>query len=116
MMRIALSLSLFVALSGCTGMLLGGGSSSTRPMGSDTRTSAQLATDNAITATVRSRLAGDAAIGRYDLLVQTANRRVSLYGTVGSYADRDRAVQLTQAVDGVSSVDSRIRVDTRDGH
>lgn len=113
-------LALALAMSGCTGMLLGAGSSSsgsaagsTVSKGSATSSPAQLANDNAITAAVRNRLIGDATVGRYDLRVQTVNRRVTIYGTVDSYAARDQAVQLTHAVDGVTSVDNQIRVDTR---
>ncbi len=113
-------LALALALSGCTGMLLGGGNSSSgpaagsgAPRGGAASTPAQLASDNAITAAVRNRLIGDGTVGRYDLRVQTVNRRVTLSGTVDSYAARDQAVQLTHTVDGVTSVDNQIRVDTR---
>ncbi len=115
-----LALVLALALSGCTGMLLGAGNNSSAPAsgspgskGGATSSPAQLASDNAISAAVRNRLIGDGTVGRYDLRVQTTNRRVSLYGTVDNYAARDQAVQLTRAVDGVTSVDNQIRVDTR---
>jgi hyperosmotically inducible periplasmic protein len=116
-MRVMLLLALVLALSGCTGMLLGGGNSSSGsssgPRGGATSSPTQLASDNAITAAVRNRLIGDGTVGRYDLRVQTVNRRVTLFGTVDSYAARDQAVQLTRTVDGVTSVDNQIRVDTR---
>ncbi|HEX7720088.1 MAG TPA: BON domain-containing protein [Woeseiaceae bacterium] len=114
-MRVTLVLALVLALSGCTGMLLGSGSSSSGSSsgGGATSSPAQLASDSAITAAARNRLIGDGTVGRYDLRVQTVNRRVTLYGTVDSYSARDQAVQLTRAVDGVSSVDNQIRVDTR---
>lgn len=120
-MRVLLVLALALAVAGCTGMLLGAGSSSSGPAAGSkadnkraaTSSPAQLASDNALTAAVHNRLIGDSTVGRYDLRVQAANRRVTLYGTVDSYAARDQAVQLTRAVDGVMSVDNQIRVDTR---
>lgn len=113
---LAAALATCLALSSCTGMLLGGSSGgSGRPLGSDTRSTSQAAADNAISAEVRERLSGDNVVSRFPIRVQTVNRRVTLYGTVDSYAARDQAVRVAQGVQGVATVDNQIRVDTRAG-
>lgn len=111
--RLFAVVALAMTLSGCTAMLLGGGNGAGTRLGSDgqsSQSSTQVAKDNAITSTVRNRLSDDAVLGRYDLSVETANGRVVLHGTVGSYEARERAARLAGAVDGVQRVDSRIRV------
>lgn len=104
-----------LALSACTGMLLGGSSGSGRPLGSDTRNASQAATDNAISSEVRDRLSNDNIVSRFPLRVHTVNRRVTLSGTVDSYAARDQAVRIAKGVQGASTIDNQIRVDTRAG-
>jgi hyperosmotically inducible protein len=99
-----------LVLSGCTAMLLGGGNSDGTRLGGGSRSSTQMASDNAISSSVRNRLIDDAVLGRYDLRVETVNGRVILDGTVGSYEARERATRLAGAVEGVQRVDSRIRV------
>jgi len=113
---LAVVLTASLALPACTGMLLGGSSSgSSRPLGSDTRSSSQAATDNAISAEIRARLSNDNIVSRFPIRVQTVNRRVTLSGTVDSYAARDQAVRVAKAAQGVSTIDNQIRVDTRAG-
>jgi osmotically-inducible protein OsmY len=92
-------------------MLLGGGghNDATR-LGSDSRSSAQLATDRGITASVQRTLVDDSVLGQYDLQVETVNRRVILHGRVASYEARERAIRLAGDVEGVERVDSRLRV------
>lgn len=105
-----------LALSSCTGMLLGGSSGGTgRPLGGDTRGTSQVATDNAISGEIRDRLSNDNAVSRYPIRVHTVNRRVTLYGTVDSYGARDQAARVARSVQGVATIDNRIRVDTRAG-
>lgn len=101
-----------LALSGCAAMLLGGGNSDGTPLGRDTRSSAQVSTDSAITTAVRARLNDDSVLGQYGLRTETVNRIVTLHGTVGSYEARERAIRLAGSVEGVLRVASRIRVDS----
>lgn len=112
---LAAALAVSLTLSSCTGMLLGGSSGSGRPLGGDTRSSSQAATDNAISAEIRERLSHDNSVSRFPFRVNTVNRRVTLSGTVDSYAARDQAVRVAKGVAGVSMVDNQIRVDTRAG-
>lgn len=108
--RICVAAAFAFALSGCTAMLLGGGNSSGAGLGSDSRTSAQVASDRAITSSVHNRLIDDSVLGQYDLRVETVNGRVILHGTVGSYEARERAARLAGTVQGVQRVDSRLRI------
>jgi hyperosmotically inducible periplasmic protein len=109
-MRTWLLVACVLALSGCAAMLLGGGNSDGTQLGRDTRSQAQVSTDGAVTTAVRDRISGDSILGRYRLHVETFNNVVTLHGTVGSYDARDRAVRLARAVNGVTQVESRIRV------
>lgn len=110
-MRVLILTFLVLTLSGCTAMLLGGGGSDGRAE-RGVRTTAQMAIDGRITTDVRNALVDDPVLGRYNLSVQTFDNRVTLRGSVGGFRVRERAVALADAVDGVESVDNRIRVDT----
>jgi hyperosmotically inducible periplasmic protein len=102
-------LPLVVLLSGCTGMLLGGGNGGTAPAEGE-RTAAAVAADGDTTAAVRGRLAADPMLGQYRLGIETREGRVTLQGTVDTYSARSRAGMLAREVDGVVSVNNRIRV------
>lgn len=108
-MRLVL-LPMVLLLSGCTAMLLGGNGGA-QPAGGE-RTTAASAADSATTAAVRERLAADSMLGRYRLGIETWQGRVTLTGAVDTYAARSRAAALARQVDGVASVNNRIRVPT----
>lgn len=91
-------------------MLLGGGNSDGTRLGGESRSATQVSADRAINSAVRNRLLDDSVLGRYDLRIETVDRRVILYGTVGSYEARERAIRLAGTVEGVERVDSRLRV------
>lgn len=92
-------------------MLLGGGNSNGDRPARGARSEAQIATDAAITAAVREEFVTDSVLSQYDLSVQTFDHRVTLRGSVGSHGALERAVRLAGEVDGVDSVDNRVRVD-----
>jgi osmotically-inducible protein OsmY len=106
-MRAALTLILLLALSGCTALLIGGGGAG----GKDQRSTSQVSKDGATTATIRNRLAADAAVSAYNINVATYANRVTLRGTVGSGDARSRAERIAAGVDGVISVRNDIRVE-----
>ena len=95
-------------LSGCTGMMLGGGGSAGRPIGQDTRSSQALASDQRITAIIRNRIAIDAELDGQELSVETMRGVVTLRGAVDEYALRERAARLARDVDGVLRVSNQI--------
>jgi osmotically-inducible protein OsmY len=107
-MRVVI-LPLVLLLSGCTAMLLGGGNGGAHT-GQVERNSAEIATDSATSAAVRDRLASDSMLERYRLEVESRAGRVTLQGAVDTYSARSRAGALARQVDGVVSVNNRIRV------
>lgn len=101
-----------LALSACTSMLLGGGSSGERAAAAESRSSTQVASDNSISGAIRRRYSADADISRFAIGIRTTSGNVTLTGTVGSYPVRDKAVRIARDTDGVRRVDSRIVVNT----
>jgi len=68
------------------------------------------AEDVAITAKVNAALAGDPQLSALKIDVDTVDGRVNLSGFAPDAASRDRATQLTQAVNGVVGVDNKLEV------
>jgi len=102
----------FLAASGCTSMLLGGASSGESGRVADGRSDAQVAADNAISADIRRKLGADDLVREFAIGIRTADYVVTLSGTVGSFAARDRAVQIATGTPRVASVRNRIVVNT----
>ncbi len=98
------------AASGCTALMVGGGSSGGARHGEDAA-AVQASRDSGTTAAVRRRLGADSMLGGYDIGVTTSGSRVILRGTVGSYAARQRAADIAASVDAVVAVDNRIEVE-----
>lgn len=97
-----------IALGGCSAMMLGGGQSSGRPIGTDTRSSSDQAADRRITAIVRNRISYDDELGDEDIRIDTVAGVVSLKGSVSSYPQRDRAGRLARDVPDVRRVDNQL--------
>ena len=93
-------------------MLIGDASSGEPVVRADERTSSVLASDNAISASIRRQLSADALLRDFPIGIRTIDSKVTLTGTVGSYPARDRAVQIASGTDGVIGVDNRIMVNT----
>jgi hyperosmotically inducible periplasmic protein len=77
---------------------------------SSTDKMAAKAEDVAITAKVNAALAGDPKLSALKIDVDTMDGRVNLSGFAPDAASRDRATQLTQAVNGVVSVENKLEV------
>jgi hyperosmotically inducible periplasmic protein len=67
-------------------------------------------TDTAITAAVKTQLAGDADLKMLDIQVETQSGHTVLQGRVPDESARDRATRIASAVTGVSAVDNRLEV------
>ncbi len=111
-MRLLLAVLLVATLPACTSILLGEASTSERGLSTEARSSAQVAADNALAASIRRNLGADATVNQYDIGISTVDSNVTLSGTVGSFAARDRAVQIASDTDGVRGVTNRIVVNT----
>jgi osmotically-inducible protein OsmY len=110
---LALTLTLPV-LSGCTSMLVGsGGPSAGKPIGTDSRSSAEASQDARISTIIRNRFAADSGLAAARLQVVTSRRVVTLKGTVPDFEDRDRAERLARDVEGVVRVQNQVAVRSR---
>ncbi len=111
-MRVAVVALMIIALAGCTSMLLGNNSSGDMGTAVAERSSAQVAQDDAISASIRRQFSADSAVSQYPIGIRTIDRKVTLSGTVGSYQVRDRAVQIATNTMNVGSVNNRMIVNT----
>ena len=69
-----------------------------------------LLNDGAVTAKIKSKMALDDLVKARSIDVSTTNHVVTLQGTVGSAAERDRAVQLATETTGVTRVVNNLQV------
>ena len=102
------SLVLLVALglvSGCTAMVLGGGSGGSTASGSTTTA------DAGISARIREVFASDSTLAAYNLGVRTYSGNVTLSGSVKNYVAREQAGRLAKATTGVRTVTNQIVVE-----
>lgn len=125
-LRVGLILSAGFLLQGCAlamlnGAASSGGSGSTSSSGSasssrgsapkqGSRTAAQLAADNAISTSVRSRFAANPSLKTLKLIVDTHDGVVTLRGQAAKVEQRNAAQTEARAVKGVKSVQNFIVV------
>lgn len=69
-------------------------------------------TDPGITSAVKSKMAADDTVKASEINVDTHEHVVTLNGTVGSQAEKDRALMIARNTEGVSSVIDDLRVGT----
>ncbi len=111
-MRVLTVAILLLMLPACTSLLLGKGSSGDGAMATDDRSSAQVAEDNTISATIRRRFSADSSVSKYAVGIRTVDNIVTLSGTVDSFPARDRAARIATDTDGVKSIKNQIVVNT----
>jgi len=92
------------SLAGCATAVIGSSGSS------DTRSSAQLAADTAISADVKAKLLADASLKPLSISVLTYMGQVTLAGNVNTAEQRDLAGKLARSVKGVKSVRNDLTV------
>lgn len=109
-MRVLVIWLVGIILSGCSGLMMSGASSG-GPVNENGPSQSQQASDSAITARVRSRYAEDSLVSMFDIDVRTSGAKVTLSGTVASYAAREEAEKLAISTDGVKAVDNQINVE-----
>ncbi len=97
-------------LSGCVPVLIGGAAVGGYYLGQDERTPDRVIEDNAINASVKSRLIGSKYVDAFDIKVRTYEGVVTLKGDVSSFVAKEQAEIEANKVTGVVSVDNRIRV------
>jgi len=109
-MRLLVILLFGITLSGCSALMMGGGSTGGSPAQKDRPANSSQGTDSAITDRVRNRHAADPIVSKFALGVSTSGGMVTLSGTVASFGVRETAEKLAMATDGVRAVDNQITV------
>ncbi|MGB6977429.1 MAG: BON domain-containing protein [Gammaproteobacteria bacterium] len=100
------SLFLVFGLTGCTTYYVLPAQTTPLPQ---TQLTAASIPDNVITERVQAAL-GNSIAPASSIRVVTIDRRVCLYGVVGSYMQADEAARVTRTVDGVRAVDLYLTV------
>jgi len=111
--RNALILLSSVMLTGCAALVVGGGADGGYQRDKEQRPQAVVTSDTAISGEVRQKLVADPVVSDFRIGVRTYNGTVTLSGTVGSYAARDRAFDLAKGAAGVKTVTNQIIVEDR---
>jgi hyperosmotically inducible periplasmic protein len=97
-------------LAGCAAALVGGAAAGGYYVGKDERTAKQIATDGAITSSVKTKLIADPAVKALDVNVDTRNNVVILRGTVARTEQRSAAERIARSVKGVTGVRNELRI------
>ena len=96
---------------GCTAAMVGG--SDSYRVEREERAATVVASDSAITTTVKGKFAADAVVSVFDIGVRTWNGTVTLTGAVGSFRARDDAEAIARNTRGVTAVNNLIEVEDR---
>ena len=98
---------------GCSAMLVGEGNADSPAIGTDNRSTAQLAADTALADAVEAAIGAEPMLDSAKIAVSAKSGVVSLAGTVDSYEIRDQAIKLVDAVSGVTRVSNQLQVKTK---
>ena len=66
--------------------------------------------DPGLTAEIKTRLLTDPTVSGLKIDVDTNDRVVTLTGTVGSPAEKDRALEIARSVENVARVDDKLTI------
>ena len=110
----ALSAAVALALAGCASGRSGTSSSSRGTSGSASSGVTQSAKDAALTTKVKSALAADVGLRTLTgISVDSEGSVVTLKGSVDTEANKRRAEQVAQGIEGVSSVRNQLTVEAK---
>ena len=79
-------------------------------MSKQTKDAGQMIKDTDITASVKLSLMNESDMQSTKITVVTTKGVVTLTGTVSSLANKDKAIKLAESVDGVKSVQSKLKI------
>lgn len=105
--------ALFFFLTGCAPVVVGGAAVGGYKMGTDERTTNQMAEDANLSTAVKNRLADDSLGTAYRIDVDVVEGHVTLSGVVKSTEEANRAVRLAKTVQGVKGVRNNLQVGDR---
>ena len=109
-------LLLLIAVSlagGCTAAMVGGAAVGGYHVGKDERDPGVVASDSAITTSIKGKYAADAVVSVFAIGVRTWEGTVTLTGAVGSFRARDTAGDIASNTKGVKAVNNLIEVEDR---
>lgn len=112
-MRTAVVILSFLALAGCTALVVGGGTGGSYPQDRDERPQSVVNSDAKISGDIRQKFVADPVVSDFRIGVRTYKGTVTLSGTVGSYVARDRALDLAKSTTGVITVTNQIVVEDK---
>jgi hypothetical protein len=112
-MRITVLLVSLMMLSGCTALMVGGGSSGAYEHRKDERSASVVTSDTAITSKIKGKYAADPVVSVFDIGVRTYKGTVTLTGKVGSYTARNQAHALAKGTGGVVAVNNQVVIEDR---
>ena len=110
-MRVLVFLVFAITLSGCSGLMVSGGSAASSPSAAEQATKTAQAADAATTNRVKAAFSADAELSKHVIYVRTSAGMVRISGSVPSYDAREGAEKLAIATDGVKAVDNKITVE-----
>ena len=109
-MRFGLAVLALLLMSGCTALVVGGQSTGGYTPVDDSRDSATVASDSAISAKINGRFGADPVVSQFGIDVGTYQGTVTLSGSVDNYVARDQAGRIANDTAGVVIVNNQIVV------
>jgi len=109
-MRTLLVVWVLCMVSGCTALVVGGAGVAAYEVSKDERPASVVASDSTITTKIRAKFLDDAVVSVFNIGVRTYEGVVTLTGSVGSIAARNRAIEIAGSTGGVKQVDDRIKI------
>jgi len=109
--RIAVISLALLMLTGCTALVVGGAAGGGHQAGEEQRPASVVASDSAITSTIKSKYAADSIVNKFNISVRTYVGRVTISGTVDSFVARNQAMDLAKGTAGVRTVTNQIVVE-----
>ena len=100
-----------LALSGCAALVVGGAGVVGYQLGKDERPPEVVTSDSAITTKIKGKYVADDIVSVFNIGVRTYEGTVTLSGTVGSLAARNRAESLARGTNGVQAVNNQIIIE-----
>jgi osmotically-inducible protein OsmY len=110
-MRALVFLLFVITLTGCSGLMMSGGSSAGGSSGGRSEAQMQASKDESLTEQIRRLYARDAVLREAQVNVYTRSGVVRISGSVPTYEAREKAEKLAISTDGVTSVENRITVE-----
>jgi len=101
-------LVVFLLVTGCTSLIVGGAAPGGNTAGNDARTASERSSDSRIISTINSRYVHDRKITALDIKVSCYRGVVTLRGQVRSQVEADRAVGIARSTPNVRKVVSKL--------